>query len=342
MHKLEGNIDICREIEAMVRFVRARWETTPDLYALFEAIRTLASRDARFWVDSFPIFFALRRREEARTALLEDSVTDEDEKNLLPFYDHSCTLLGKMVLAVDRVTNIGRHLDGPWDFEARATAAYETVLQQFPDLEKSLPQGWAELRKAGAELDDDTYAETQQQDEAEFEGASAMDIGISFPGTVARAAVRYSNARYNRSPAKILVWAAYGQFLAIQRHLNTMAVLAELDTLDFREHEPVPVFDLTGETRHPFVAAIFELIKHGYPDGKVVYSREEYLKDLSEAQRFRALSPDEQKAAREASRAGTREYSKDVRKGSQVRKQQEPKDERACRRFLLGLVQDVA
>lgn len=297
MYKLSDTTEISieAEITAMVEYLSARWENLPDLTALFALIQEQVSHDARYWVNVYPLLTAFRARAERRTLFLEENSTDEDEKRYLPTYDQCNSVLRDMTTFMDRVCNIGKDIDGKWDYSARVRHLYQKLLAQFPVIAKSRPAGWAGLKRNYEEQAGITdYTCSQQRiDEDAFKGADSSGSGAdAFPMRTALPLVMYEEQCQGRKASYVLVSAAYGHFLAIQQAINTRRMLEEFESMPLRDAEPGPIFDLAPMSQYPLMAALLATCL----EADTPSTRDEYEAAIASARAFRKLPQVEQDA----------------------------------------------
>jgi hypothetical protein len=302
MYKLSDvAVNIETEIDAMVEYLSTRWESLPDLAALFTLIHKQVSHDARYWVDVYPLTSAFHERAKRRTLFLEESTVDEDERRYLPTYDQCNSLLRDMATFANRLGDIGKDIDGKWDYSARVRHLYQKLLAQFSELSHSRPIGWDDLEKVYEEQAGIyEYTGSQQRvDEDAFKGADSSGSGAdAFPARTALPFVMYDERCQGRKAPYVLVSAAYGHFLAIQQHGNTRRMLAEFESLPLRDTEPGPLFDFSLESQNPLMAALLEICR----DAELPSTREDYEKALESARAFQRLPQEEQDAIRTKNR----------------------------------------
>jgi hypothetical protein len=302
MYKLSNTpVSIEAEINAMVEYLATRWENLPDLATMFAAIQKQVSHDARYWVDVYPLASAFHERAKRRTRFLEESTVDEDEKRYMPTYDQCTSVLRDMSTFAHRLGDIGKDIDGKWDYSARVRHLYQKILPQFPELNRSRPRGWENLEKGYQEQAGIyEYSGSQQRvDEDAFKGADASGSGAdAFPTRTALPFVMYDDRCQGRTASYVLVSAAYGHFIAIQEHVNTRRMLEEFESLPLRDTEPGPLFDFSLESQNPLMAALLEICR----DAERPATREDYEKALESARAFQKLPQEERDAIRTANR----------------------------------------
>ena len=303
MYQLEADtvVDVDKEIDAMKRFVWARWSLDFDPSILFSMAYQAVKVDARFWFDPYPVSTFLNDKATSRISQLARFVAPNDV-DLLRFHDQCVCLTRDAAFEALRLERLAQNIDGKWDFSTRARAVYNKAYEVVGSLANVRPHGWDKL--AENYVDFDGMDEYDQTDEAKFEGANTESAGApGFPGRIALPYVMYDDRCQGRPAPYVLVSAAYGHFLSIVKHMNTRAMLDELAAMDFRETERAPVFDLCVHFKNPLLKTMFALVRPSAED--LAALEKEYLESLEHRRAFEAKSPEEQAAIKAENQART-------------------------------------
>jgi hypothetical protein len=297
-------VDVDAEIEAMAKYLGTRWDSVPDLVALFQAIRVEVSRTASLWFEQYAISDYLRTAIKARKSLLEPHLPAH-ELSLVRSYDAPTVWLSELEMQVHDLHDNAQNFLQRWDFSERVRAVHREVAKQFSWLADAKPKGWAELRKNYVDFDGQgEYAEKHQlADEAAFEGINSDSAGApGFPGRTALPYVMYDEVCQGRKAPYVLVSAAFAHLNRVQEHNNTQAFIAALKALDLGLTVPSLVFEQPAPvSSNVHVNGLLWLVQHdgSGPDGSL---QPDYESSLQALKNYDALS-DAEKAARKAESA---------------------------------------
>jgi hypothetical protein len=300
-------IDVDAEIGAMARYLAPRWEGFGDVAPLLRAIYAVTLRDAPLWFDDYPLYQMAearrRRREQLLGAHLPVPAGAEAPKPAQ--YDAPTQLLAYLPLKARLLQECAMAIHGEWDFERFTRAAYRVLAADYPALAQARPVGWEALRRGYVDFAGMAeYSDNQQDaDDAEFEGINSASAGTAgFTGRTALPYVMYDEVCQGRKAPYVLVSAAYGHFLAVIRHNNTVALLAALEALDLSDTAPQLVFDVPAAASGNALAdTLLELVREDLGSADTLRQRHA---DALAAMAARATMSEEERAAQKAAAAG--------------------------------------
>jgi hypothetical protein len=294
-----ARIDVNAEIVAMADYIATRYDNLPDPAVLFQRIYAAVLADAPLWFDEHPMFEAVLARIQRRLTLLTGTGMAEDEARR---YDAPAQLMVHLPMQLKRLHEAAREFTGAWDYSRRARAAYSAVVQDFPDLPKVLPKGWAQARRDYTEHDD-MYAYAvngQRKDEAAFQGIDSGGAGAGgFTMRTALTSVMYDDLEQNRKAPYAFFAAVYSHFLVVISHNNAVGMRAAFHGLDLGDTAAELRYDLPVDlaTGNPLVDTVVEMARAD------CWSADQLRKmkaDFDKAEQRRALQTPEQLVAEEA------------------------------------------
>lgn len=284
MNNLTTAIDMDVEVRALADYIGKKWTPIKNIETLFTQIRDAALHDARAWLASTDLALYAYELGDAREAVLQPQLPGTSERDLAPFYDAVCHILGNVSSGTDRVREAALLIDGKWDYSRKTDAVHDRLARDYPDLATALPHGWAALEKGYSDFDGmedyDGRADKELFAGSRVEGAVSPD----FVGRTALPYVMYDHMCQGRKAPRVLVGAVYSQFLGIAEHLNTQAAMAEL--AQFVKDQPASlIFEQTGKFINPHLRVLMA-------QGRAGATQAEYLDALGKRCAYEALSPE--------------------------------------------------
>lgn len=222
MKDLTPDLNLDEEAAAIAAFLAKKWTPIPDLLGLVVAIRDEAMHAGRAFVERFDAGSLAHDLGKAREALLEKSGAHQEAR----YYDAYCNFLSRVWHLDDALCDIGRSLDGKWDFERRTKQLSTRLCARFPGLPAMLPLGYEYTSDKNEH--DLCEAYSSKADCKLFEGSKAESVlSGTFPWRVALSTVLATD-RNGLAPWHQLVGAVFGQFLCIAQYLNTHRLMEAL------------------------------------------------------------------------------------------------------------------
>lgn len=257
MKDLTTSINLDEEVTHLADFIRLKWEPIHGLDDIFTQIRNAALTIGRGLFTNHSVWEHADALINRRKALLTAALSPEEHCNV-DYYDAVCSLLSHVRSSVRTLQSAAENLDGKWNWERHVSRLAWKLQEQYPELPRAVPQGWAALRENYQ--DHAGQAEYDPKPDRElFKGAKVEGVlSPSFPGQVALPYVMYSDVCQGDRAWYVLVGAALAHFLRIVEFLNTERIKQDLDTAILQLDEPRMLFEYQVQTTNPWLTVLFD------------------------------------------------------------------------------------
>lgn len=291
-----AHTEIAAEIAAMAEFLAARWNKVENVDALLGNIAKTAEQNAESAIDRNTLPTYLMEKLKQRRHVLESFA---EKASTLTFYDQIYQLFQGLQRQVDKV-----HSNG----DDALYEAYESTFKGFkkfltaPELshlKKAQPKGFAAMTKHYCDDDEawDKALEDEFTDRHAFKGATTpYDGSGGFVSRVSLISAVQENYRHNTSCIDMLIGGAYLHFVALFKHRNTQAILADLNVLEPQVQAKTPCFTLDFTPTHKLTRVLYALAREEGFDFAGEDPEKAYLAELAECQKQPSLTDDELKA----------------------------------------------
>ena len=250
-------VDLDQELAAIVSYLYPRWANISAHTDLLIRIRDEALHDGRAWFDGQPSMIKLQKRIERREMLLQ--WLRKNGSRTAARGDVSMRQLSRCLTVLLGMKDLGLHVDGPWDLTLRVNRLHEILMEGYPSLNSTYPRNWGQvIREPGAQMELRQYAQNQQKaDEAEFTGHCSAEPGVvSLPAALSLPHVLQAELHQKQSVPLTFVRVLYTHFLTIAKPHNTQQLVAELDSLNWKDSEQAVVTSLELEPQMPLAKAV--------------------------------------------------------------------------------------
>lgn len=219
-----------REIAAVIDFLRPSWGLPTTLACIVECVAKKAYHEGRGMLTRFSAYPVIDKAKDARKELLREEL----ERNY-PFfvsagsYEKGIQILGSLTRPLELMETAGQNIDGPWDFEHKAKAAYSFACSQFPELVDAQPACLVTYRQTS---DLQKLQEPMQAAIARFKGTTLRGtLSGSLVERLELSQLLWAQEVRRSSPALSLVEAIYAHFLLLRRLHNDADVARGVQAL---------------------------------------------------------------------------------------------------------------
>lgn len=293
MKPLQKDLDVQAEVRAVVDFVQQKWTPIDSLGTLVSELQEKAFSDWRATFDALDGSFSatISGLVQKRDAALADQY-DGTELSVAIDLDRPRRLLIHLLGSAMELQEPAMNIDGPWNFERSANAAYKGASLRHPGLSEAQPLGWRELRLGYARHDG--MVEYDLKADADLFKGTDLDAPRTQPfhQMISLPQAMYNDVENRKRPASTLVSAIYSHFLGIRQYLNTAEMISSIEKLaDWEVDGPVQGVQFTSQ--QPLVNVMLKLL----PEQNVADFRAAVAAEVKSIAEYEALT-DQEKASR--------------------------------------------